>query len=509
MRTTILGYASAAVVLALAIAVIGAARLGSASAAGSGTAKVSSYAADEPSLAYTFLAITNTSSESDTVTVTFRDQAGNTLVAPNSNLAPGATWRLSTASGPAASGTAATSGMQGSIVVSGSSGAGHLVASGFVFYSASATGFSTPFIEVAAEGALPAPTPTPTPVSPPPTPTPTPSPVPYFEGKTIRLFVGFLPGGGTDITARYLAQNLPPFIPGSPSMVVSNFSLNITERNHVWGSAPDGLTLGVETGPGILDQEADGADFDMRDVSVIGITSGKESEWMVWNTVGYDCATDAFGSSAQTITLADFAFSAIDMGASAFEAGWIAEQFNMPLQIIHVDGDTGSSGQMLMIERGDVNSWYTSFVWPNLPSLRPGWVAGDFLRPFLDASFPGYTIGPNSEGPFDCPTLDSLLTSEQRDIWKAVTGPRNIAAKNIIGPPSMDPVALSVLRDALEAAMADPGFVAGLEGAAGLPSAFTPGAEADVEFDATTQLYLDNKATLDALRQDVYDRFVN
>jgi len=361
-------------------------------------------------------------------------------------------------------------------------------------------------VEVGTGGSVPAPTPT----AVPPTPTPTPSSTTYFEGKTIRLFVGFSPGGGTDATARYFAQNLPSFIPGNPDMVVSNLTPVLTERNHVWNAAPDGLTIAVEATPGILDQFEVGAEFDIRDASVIGITSGKESEWMVWNTVGYDCATDSFGSSAQTITIADGVATPADMGTNALVTGWIANEFDMPLRLVHVAGDTGSNAQRLMLERGDVNSWHASFIWEQLPRTNPGWVADGVLKPFLDTSYPGYTVGANTEGLFDCPTVDSLLTTDgQRVLWKAIVGPQNVAAKNIIGPPDMDPLALSVLRDALEAAMADAAFVTGLETASGLPTTFTPGAEADAELDATTQGYLDNKATIDGLKQTIYDRFVN
>ena len=72
--------------------------------------------------------------------------------------------------------------------------------------------------------ATPLPTPTPTPVPPgvtppPPTATPTPAPVEpstpvdpdfdaeaYFQGKTIRLMVGYNPGGGTDAQARFMSR---------------------------------------------------------------------------------------------------------------------------------------------------------------------------------------------------------------------------------------------------------------------------------------------------------------
>ncbi|HCH35562.1 MAG TPA: hypothetical protein DEU64_02745, partial [Dehalococcoidia bacterium] len=98
---------------------------------------------------------------------------------------------------------------------------------------------------------VPAPTATPKPgVTPDPTATPTPAPKEpefdaeaYFKGKTIRIMVGFNPGGGTDAQARYMSKAWPEFIPGKPRIVVTNMTPVLTERNFVWNSKPDGLTL--------------------------------------------------------------------------------------------------------------------------------------------------------------------------------------------------------------------------------------------------------------------------
>ena len=57
------------------------------------------------------------------------------------------------------------------------------------------------------------PTATPVPVA---TPTPSFDAEAYFKGKTIRLMVGYNPGGGTDSQARFMSRAWAPFIPGKP-----------------------------------------------------------------------------------------------------------------------------------------------------------------------------------------------------------------------------------------------------------------------------------------------------
>src|SRR5579871_841764 len=44
----------------------------------------------------------------------------------------------------------------------------------------------------------------------------------FYRGKTVRLIVGFGPGGGYDQNARLLARYLGDYIPGKPTVVVQN-----------------------------------------------------------------------------------------------------------------------------------------------------------------------------------------------------------------------------------------------------------------------------------------------
>jgi tripartite-type tricarboxylate transporter receptor subunit TctC len=52
-------------------------------------------------------------------------------------------------------------------------------------------------------------------------PTATPEPV-DFAGKSVRITVGFAPGGGFDTFARVFAVHLQKTLPGNPKVVVSN-----------------------------------------------------------------------------------------------------------------------------------------------------------------------------------------------------------------------------------------------------------------------------------------------
>jgi len=351
----------------------------------------------------------------------------------------------------------------------------------------------------------------------PPTATPVPAATPtpsfdaeaYFKGKTIRLMVGYNPGGGTDAQARFMSRGLAPFIPGKPRIIVTNLTPNITQRNYVWNAKPDGFTFSLEATAGIYAMAEDIAQFDLREVGVIGVTSGKDAIWMIRGTMPYNCGPDAFGSTGPKLITGTSAPTPSELGSSIAYA-WFADLKGIPLQIRNLAA-AGSAEQYIMIERGDTNSWYTSTVWGQMPRKRPGWVESGFIRAFMDMSFPGYTLDGNEEQPeFPCPVVDKLLeTPEQQDIWASITGPRTFASKNLIGPPGMEPGVLGALRDALSTAMADEKFVSDMEAFTGIKSNFTPGAKAQEQLIKVVNQFFTNKPILDEVTQDMFDKFVN
>jgi len=355
------------------------------------------------------------------------------------------------------------------------------------------------------------PAPTPTPV---PRPTPTPLPVDpgfdaeaYFSGKTISMMVGFDPGGGTDAQARFMSRHWPKFIPGNPRIIVRNLTPVVVERNFVWKAKPDGLTIALEATAGIFDQVTPAAEYDLRESSMIGITSGKDQFWMIRGNLPYGCMDSAFDATGPVLTIGTAAPTPADLG-STVSIPWLADEFNIPLEIRNVSA-AGSAQQYIMLERGDVNSWTSSTVWNQLPRTRPGWVASGFLRPFADLSFPGYSLIPNDEGEYNCPKAESYFDSEEMLAeWIAITGPRTYASKNIIGPPGMAIGPLQTLRDALTAAMTDAEFSSEMQRQTGIQNAFTDGATAQQDLFDTTQQFLDNLDRVREIQEIAFQKYV-
>jgi tripartite-type tricarboxylate transporter receptor subunit TctC len=45
---------------------------------------------------------------------------------------------------------------------------------------------------------------------------------PFYQDKTIKVVVGFTPGGFYDRWARLLSRYMPKYIPGNPNFIVQN-----------------------------------------------------------------------------------------------------------------------------------------------------------------------------------------------------------------------------------------------------------------------------------------------
>jgi tripartite-type tricarboxylate transporter receptor subunit TctC len=79
---------------------------------------------------------------------------------------------------------------------------------------------------------------------------------PSFEGKTLRIVVGFGPGGGYDAYARLLSRSIGQHLPGKPNVVVENMpgAGSLTAVRWLDGPAPKDGTAIVAFNNGLITQ---------------------------------------------------------------------------------------------------------------------------------------------------------------------------------------------------------------------------------------------------------------
>jgi tripartite-type tricarboxylate transporter receptor subunit TctC len=100
-------------------------------------------------------------------------------------------------------------------------------------------------------------------------------PTPFYQDKTVRVIVGFTPGGFYDRWARLLSRYMPKYIPGNPNFLVQNMpgASSVIAANYVYNLAKsDGLTLLVPINSLYLDQIVGRKEvkFDVRRFTFIG-----------------------------------------------------------------------------------------------------------------------------------------------------------------------------------------------------------------------------------------------
>jgi tripartite-type tricarboxylate transporter receptor subunit TctC len=108
---------------------------------------------------------------------------------------------------------------------------------------------------------------------------------PIYQGKTIKVIVGFTSGGFYDRWSRLLARYVPKYLPGNPEMIVQNMpgAGGLIAANHVYSVAkPDGLTLGMMSYGMYLDQMVGRKEvqYDVRKFQWIG--SPEKSEVLMY-----------------------------------------------------------------------------------------------------------------------------------------------------------------------------------------------------------------------------------
>src|SRR4029453_17424818 len=69
----------------------------------------------------------------------------------------------------------------------------------------------------------------------------------FYQGKVIRIVVGFSPGGAFDAYSRSLSRHMRKYLPGNPTITVEYMpgAGSLIAANHLYKAAsPDGLTIG-------------------------------------------------------------------------------------------------------------------------------------------------------------------------------------------------------------------------------------------------------------------------
>jgi len=272
----------------------------------------------------------------------------------------------------------------------------------------------------------------------------------FFEGKTVRIVVGFSPGGAYDVWARLMAHHMPKYVPGSPAFVVQNMTGggSMIAANYIYGVAkPDGLTFGLVT-PALYIEQLNGrkeVQHDWLKFSYLGSPERTARIFYIRADTGYR-------------TIEDIRRAAPREWAPRVITGPDFSETTSGFKLSIVPGYQGAADVNLAIEKGEMHCWggtVQAFF-----GSEPGrtWAKTGFVRPLAQG-------GPKRDPRLpDVPTVWELMdkhqTSEEtRGLAKLLLAPDDLG-RPLIGPPGIPPDRLRVLRTAFIKMMNDPDVVA-------------------------------------------------
>jgi len=277
----------------------------------------------------------------------------------------------------------------------------------------------------------------------------------FYSGKTVRVVVGFTPGGFYDRWARLLSRYMPKYIPGNPNFLVQNMpgASSVIAANYVYNVAKaDGLTILVPINSLYLDQIVgrDEVKFDVRKFEFIG-TQEKAP------TMLYFRADTPF-KTLDDIVQAKEAPKCGSTGTAStgyLLAKLMEEAFKAKLNT--VTGYQGGSEIDVAVERGELVCRGMDI--PPHFGREPfdSWHKNSFDRHILQGGTKRDARMP------DTPTLFELMDQYKspeviRRVTRIVLSSGEFGRPMVAGP-GIPPERIKILRDSYARAMRDPGLI--------------------------------------------------
>jgi tripartite-type tricarboxylate transporter receptor subunit TctC len=282
----------------------------------------------------------------------------------------------------------------------------------------------------------------------------------FYKGKTITVYIGTTPGALYDQWGRILAQHMGKHIPGKPDMIVQNMpgAGHMIAANYVYNrTKPDGLSLIGTIVPTLYFDQLIGrkeAQFDWAKFVWIGSPVQGESQMYMRADTPYKTIEDVRSAKEPPRCGAQGTSDSAYYLPKLFEET-IGAKFNL------VQGYPGGPEIDLAVERGEIHC--RAFTIEAFMSREPyhTWRKKGFVRNIIqtgkkrDAKLP------------ETPTLWELM-----DRYKTTEGSRRLAmlmlasgqlGRPVMGTPGIPADRVKILRDAFNATVKDPEFLADID----------------------------------------------
>jgi tripartite-type tricarboxylate transporter receptor subunit TctC len=269
-----------------------------------------------------------------------------------------------------------------------------------------------------------------------------------LAGKNVNLIIGFGPGGGYDIWGRLVAGHIGRHLPGNPAVVAQNLPGGGSYRaaSYIYNQAPkDGSTFAIiarDAALGPLTGQA-GALFDATKFSWIGTPATETNICIAYHTAPVQTVQDLLH---QQLIVGD---NGPGTGTHSYP---LALNAILGMKFKLVGGYPSSADVFLAMERGEVQGICESL--DSVKSRRPDWISTGTVKVLFQG---GAKPNPELQGvPF---VVDLAQRPQDKQAIEFLYVGQGIG-RPFVAPPGLPPDRLKMLRDAFDATMKDPAFIA-------------------------------------------------
>jgi len=273
----------------------------------------------------------------------------------------------------------------------------------------------------------------------------------FYRGKTLRMLIGYGPGGGYDIYGRLVAEFLPRHLPGNPTIIPQNMpgAGSFVAAKYIYDVAPkDGTILGSLAQTLALDSmTSTSAKLEVAKMPYVGRVVTNIDTGVALPKSGIKSFEDV--RAKPYIVGASGGGSTTVLFPTALNA-YAGAKFKL------VRGYSGTTDILLAMERGEVDI-VGAYGLPGILVSHPGWVHRGEATVLFQASLKRHRLLPN------VPTLPELaLSDEGREVLHAAASTGEIG-RSILTTPGVPPERLRALRSAFRVLLEDSDFLAACE----------------------------------------------
>ena len=270
----------------------------------------------------------------------------------------------------------------------------------------------------------------------------------FYRGKTMRMFIGFGPGGSSSLYAEILARYMGRHLPGNPTVIAQHMpgAGGLVVANHIAQRAPrDGTEFAIAARTVAFEPQLGNknAAFDPLKLSWIGNANVESSTCISWH-------------SSPVKTMEDLLRHELVVGGTSGESLAIT----MPRALNQlagarfrvVSGYTVSTDIMIAMERGEL-SGFCSIGWTFLKLRKPDWLRDKKVNILFQLALERHPELP------DVPlALEMVSDLESRQVLELLLAPQEMG-RPFFGPPGIPPERLTALRTAFQKTLADADYV--------------------------------------------------